>query len=192
MMLKSPRIYTPQNVERARYAQIAVGLVAVAISGYLAFSTFSGVRRVWNAESMLKSARLESGSLSRQVSSLTRAEAKQPPRNNGGVDIFALQLSRWATEQGVKVEAVTPQGAPTSNDITVGADSLGTWNSVKVRVEGYGDFPRVVGLMNRFRSPGLPVQLESFSFKSSSDGQGEKVTFDLMLTVYERQAKASS
>lgn len=191
MILKYPKIYSPENVDRAKYAQIAVLILAVAISGYLAVSTFSAVRRVWKGQSLLSTARMESGSLSRQASVAKREEAKQPRRREGGVDVFALALSRWAAEQGVKVVAVTPQGDPVANDITVDDASLGTWNAVKVRVEGHGDFGRVVSLLNRFRDPGMPVKLESFLFQSASAGSNDAITFDLMLTVYERKTPAS-
>lgn len=190
-MLKNPKLYSPENVDRARYAQIGVLILAVAISGYLVVSTFSGIRQVWNARTLLSSARMESGNLSRQASTLKREEAKQPRRREGGVDVFALQLSRWATEQKVKVEAVTPQGAPVPSDVTVDSASLGTWNAVKVRVEGHGDYSRVIGLLNRFRDPGMPVKLESFSFQSASAGENDAIDFDLMLTVYERKTGTS-
>jgi len=190
-MLKNPKLYSPENVERARYAQIGVLVFAVAVSGYLAVSTFSAIRQVWKAQGLLSSARLESGNLSRQAATLKSEEAKQPRRHEGGVDVLALQLSRWATEQQVKVESVTPQGAPTASDIAVGNASLGTWNAVKVRVEGHGDYPRVMGLLGRFRDPGMPVKLESFSFQSASAGDNDAVDFDLMLTIYERKIEAS-
>ena len=190
MMLKNPRLYCPENVEKARYAQIAVTVLAVAVSGYLAISTFSGVRQVWNAQSMLTKERVESAGLSREVSAMKRQQEKMPPRSNGGVDAFALQLSHWAAERKIKIEAVTPQGSPVANDVTVGSANLGAWNAVKVRVEGEGDFPRVKGLLDKFRKPGLPVQLESFAFQSSGN-DSDAVTFDLMLTVYERKIGTS-
>lgn len=190
-MLRNPKLYSPENVERARYAQIGVMVVAVALSGYLAVSTFSGIRQVRNAQTLLSSARMESGSLSRQAATLKHEEAKKPRRREGGVDVFALQLSRWATEQGIKVEAVTPQGAPVASDIMVDSASLGTWNAIRVRVEGHGDYPRVLGLLNRFRDPGMPVKLESFLFQSASAGDDDAIDFDLMLTVYERKVEAS-
>lgn len=190
MMLKNPRLYCPENVEKARFMQIAVTVLAAVVSGYLAFSAFSGVRQVWNAQSLLTKERTESASLSREVSALKRRQEKMPPRTNGGVDAFALQLSRWAAEQNVRIEAVTPQGGPIANEITVGSASLGTWNAVKVRVEGQGDFQHVKDLLDRFRKPDLPVQLESFAFQSGSNG-GDVVTFDLTLTVYERKIGAS-
>ena len=190
-MMKNPRLYSAQNVDRARYAQIAVTVLALAVSGYLAFTTLSGVRQVCSEQSMLAGEQKETRGLSRQVSALKRQEAKQPSRNDGGVDVFALQVSRWATEQGVRVESVTPQGAPIANEVTMGSSSLGTWNAVKVRVEGEGDFQRVAGLLSRFRRPGMPVQLESFAFQSSSGGSGDAISFDLMLTVYERKSGAS-
>lgn len=190
-MVKNPRLYSPENVEKARYAQIAVTVLAVAVSGYLAFTTLSSIRQVWNAQSVLANERTESAGLSRQVGALKRQEAKQPSRSNGGVDVFALQLSRWAAEQGIKVEAVTPQGAPVANEVTVGNSNLGTWNSVIVRVEGRGDFSRVKDLLNRFRHPGMPVQLEAFAFQSEAGGDSDAISFDLTLTVYERKTGAS-
>ena len=189
-MPKNPKLYSPENVEKARYAQIVVTILAVAISGYLGLSTFLGIRQVWNTQRMLVSTRHESTNLSRKAAALTRKVAKMPRSSDGGIDTFALQLSRWATEQGIDVESVTPQGAPIANDVMIGKENLGTWNMVKVRVAGNGDYARVISLMNRFRNPGLPVQLDSFSFRGKSES--DTINFDLTLTVYARQSRDSS
>jgi len=186
-MIVNPKLYSPENVERTRFAQIGVTILAVGISAYLGFTAFSGVRDVWTARSVLTAARLESGKLSRQVAAMKRAEAARPKRNDGGVDLLALQLSRWAGEQSVHVESISPQGAPTASDITVDNASLGTWNAVKVRVEGYGDYSGVMGLLGKLRRPGMPVQLESFAFQGAD---GDRIAFDLVLTVYGRKTDA--
>lgn len=185
------KLYSPENVDRARFAQIGVTILAVAISAYLGFTAFSGVREVWSARRVLTAARLQSGQLSRQAAAMKQDEAKRPKRNDGGVDVLALQLSRWAAEQGVTVESIAPQGAPTASDIAIDNASLGTWNAVKVRVEGYGDFSGVVGLLNRLRRPGMPVQLESFAFQGASGDNSDAISFDLMLTVYGRKTDAT-
>jgi hypothetical protein len=185
------KLYSPENVERARFAQIAVTILAVGISAYLGYTAFSGVRDVWGARSVLTAARLESGQLSRQAAAMKRDEATRPKRNDGGVDVLALEFSRWANEQGVKVESIAPQGAPTSSDITIDSASLGSWNAVKVRVEGYGDFAGVCGLINKLRRPGMPVQLESFAFQGASGDDSDRISFDLMLTVYGRKTDAT-
>jgi len=187
-MLRNPKLYSPENVERARYAQIGVAVLAAAISAYLGFTAFSGVRDVCNARRVLSAARMESGQLSRQAAALKKEEARQSKRSDGGVDAFALQLSRWANERGVTVEAITRQGTPVASDITVDNASLGTWDAVKVRVEGRGDFPQVVALLAKLRRPGMPVQLESFAFQGTDT---DVVRFDLMLTVYDRKTQAS-
>ncbi len=189
-MIRNPKLYSPENVERTRFAQIGVTIIAVAISGYLGYTAFSGVRSVWTARSVLAAARLESGQLSRQASAVERDEAARPKRNDGGVDLLALEMSRWAAEKGVKVESITPQGTPTSSDITIDNASLGAWNAVKVRVEGHGDFSGVCGLLGKLRRPGMPVQLESFAFQGASD-DSDTVSFDLMLTVYGRKTDTS-
>lgn len=185
-MIANPKLYSPENVQRARIAQIAVTVIAAAISGYLGYTAFNGVRDVWSARRVLTAARLESGRLSRQAAAMKRQEAAQPKRNDGGVDLLALQLSRWAAEHNIKVESIAPQGSPAPSDITVDNESLGTWNAVKVRVEGDGDFAGVCGFLGRLRRPEIPVQLESFALQGASDDT-DRISFDLMLTVYARK-----
>lgn len=185
-MIANVKLYSPENVQRARVAQIAVTILAAAISAYLGFAAFTGVRDVWSARSVLTAARLESARLSRQAAAMKRQEAAQPRRNDGGVDLLALQLSRWAAEHNIKVESIAPQGAPNATDVTIDNESLGTWNAVKVRVEGYGDFAGVCAFLDRFRRPGMPVQLESFALQGPADDT-DRISFDLMLTVYGRK-----
>lgn len=140
---------------------------------------------------MLKVAQQDAVALSKTAASLQQKDAPRTPLHNGGVDVFALQMSRWAAEQKVNVESVTPQGAPTSSDISVGDVKIGEWDAVKVRVEGRGDYFKVLRLLNQFRNPGMPVKLESFAFHAETSGGVDEVRFDLMLTVYERKAKSS-
>lgn len=186
-MLKLQTLYSAENVDRAKYVQIAVSLLAVSFSGYIGLSTFRDMRGVWRAQSMLTNEKMQAGQLSRQTQALKGEQLKLPPNSNGGVDALALQLSQWAGQTGVKIDAVTPQGDPQSSDITLGRVSLGTWNAAKVRVEGHGDFQQVLGLLERLRNPGMPVRLESFVMNSGAAGANEEVGFDLMLTVYERK-----
>lgn len=190
MMINTSKLCSPANVERAKYVQIVVLALAVGLSGYLLISTFSGVRQVWKTQKLLSAARMDSGTLSRKAADMKNEEKTRPQRYDGGVDVFALQLSRWAAEQKIRVEAVTPQGAPAASDITVDNISLGAWNAVKVRVEGQGDYFNVLRLLNRFRDPDMPIKLDAFSFQSASSQGNDDIRFDLQLTVYERRVKS--
>lgn len=189
-MVTVPKIYCTDNVQRAKYAQIGVLVMALAVSGYLGGKTISSVRQVWKSQKMLNAAQEDAVALSRTAATLQRKDAPRMPLHNGGVDVFALQMSRWAADQKINVESVTPQGVPTSSDISVDDVQIGVWDAVKVRVEGTGDYFRVLRLLNQFRNPCMPVKLESFAFQSESSGSPDEVRFDLMLTVYERKAKS--
>ncbi len=189
-MVTAPKVYCADNVQRAKYAQIAVLVLALAVSGYLGAKTISSVRQVWKSQKMLNVAQKDAVALSRTAASLQQKDAPRMPLHNGGVDVFALQVSRWAADQRVNVDSVTPQGVPTSNDISVDDIKIGAWDAVKVRVEGRGDYFRVLRLLNQFRNPGMPVKLESFAFQSETSGSPDEVRFDLMLTVYERKVKS--
>ncbi len=185
------KLYCPENVERVKFAQIGIAILAFAIPAYLGLMTYSDIRSVWHARSTLTAARLESGRLSRQVAAMRRTEEKQPKRTDGGVDMLALQLSRWANELGVRVESITPQGAPMANDVQIDNTSLGKWNAVKVRVEGNGNYSRVVSLINKLRRPEIPAQMDSFLLQGSSNSDSDNISFDLTLTVYGRNIDAT-
>jgi|GEM_PF-1024439 len=188
MILRSPKLYCAENVQRARYAQIAVAVLALAVSGYLVTSTFTGIREVWSAQRQLKQEKMETGKLSREVSAMKREQAKQPRAVACGVEAFAVKFSQWANERNVKVESLMPDGMPVETAVKVDDADLGTWNAIKVRVEGSGDFQRLVSLLDQLRSPGMPVQLESFSLQSSPSSGADNVSFELMLTVYEKKS----
>ncbi len=192
-MRNMPKIYCADNVQRAKYAQIGVLVLALVVSGYLGGKTVSSVRQVWKSRKMLSAAQREAVALSKTAAQLQKEfgrDGNRPLFHNGGVDVFALQMSRWAADQKINVESVTPQGVPTSSDISVDDIKIGAWDAVKVRVEGRGDYFQVLRLLNQFRNPGMPVKLESFAFQSEISGGPDEVRFDLMLTVYERKAKS--
>lgn len=189
-MLNSPKLYCTANLQRAKCAQWAILALAVLVSIYFASTTFSAIRQVWKTERLLSAARVDSARLSREAAALKNEESSRPALHNGGVDVFALQISKWAADQNVSIEAVTPQGAPVSSEISIGNTSLGAWDAVNVRVEGRGDYFRVMKLLAQLRRPDMPVKLESFGLHSDAGVDSNNIQFDLVLTVYERNIKS--
>lgn len=187
-MIHYPKLYAPENLERSRYAQIAALVVAVGVCGYMASKTLTEVRDVHRAQQNLSAEMQDARKLSRQSAIEEKREAALPPPSDGGLDIVAVQFSRWARELGVRIGSFTPEGTPTASEIKFGDVKLGNWNSYRVRVAGSGPFPNLMDLLDRFRDPGYPIRLESFSITSSGDG-GE-VTFNLVVTVYEKKSGA--
>ncbi len=123
----------------------------------------------------------------RDAADLREQHARQAPMRAGGVESFALEFSESAAARDVKIESVTPEGAPAAVEIKVGEAKLGTWNATKVRVQGRGKFASVMDLVGEFGDPNLPVRLESFAFRSSGNADDGAVGFNLLLTVYEQK-----
>ncbi len=185
-MLNS-KLYKLANVERARYAQIGVAILAAALCAYMAFSTLTGVREVWAARRMLHGQKTKTLELLSEAADLREQRARQTPMLTGGIEVFAVEFSRAATEKQVTVESVTPEGNPTATEISIGDAKMGTWNATKVRVQGAGPFASVMDLVGEFGDPHLPVRLESFAFRSSGKACDGAVGFNLLLTVYEQK-----
>ncbi|MCX8052705.1 MAG: hypothetical protein N3B12_02770 [Armatimonadetes bacterium] len=183
-----PGIYNRRNVGRIRYAQFAVTTITVLTCGYLVVRSLASLQGTWAAERMLREAKSEAARLSREVAIERRIEAGLPPPGNGGVDSLAVFIARWAAERGVSVESFVPEGTPATAEITIDESTLGVWNSSKVRVKGQGDYAGLMSLLEELRNPPLPVKLDSFAFRSIWDGGRALVSFDLVLTVYEKQA----
>lgn len=184
-------LYTPENVERAKYAQAVVAAVAVALCLFVLVTTVLGVQRVRNTEAAVREAVSHSRTLSRTSAALKDRAARQARMGRGGVDCFALQLSKWSREDRVEVESLSPEGAPASMDVRVGEITLGKWNVHKVRVAGRGEFTRVMSLLGRFRDPCMPVQMEAVQVTAVDSGISGIVTFNVLCTVYEKKSESS-
>ena len=183
----NPKLYNPANVERARYAQIGVAILAAALCAYMAFSTLTSVREVWAARGMLHGQKTKSLELLRDAADLREQRARQTPMLSGGIELFAVEFSKIAREKQVTVESVTPEGIPTATEISIGDAKMGTWNATKVRVRGRGAFTSVMDMVGEFGDPDMPVRLESFAFRSSGSTCSGDVDFNLLLTVYEQE-----
>jgi len=184
-----PSSYRAENVQRARYAHIAIAVVAVVFCGYLVLMMMGDLRGLWQARSAERCLKAES------VKMAARArEAKQQqfePRRVGigsGLELFAVQMARWTSARHIRMESLTPDGSPTPVDVKVSNSSLGRWKANKVTVQGSGQFGQVMGLMDEFLNPRMPVQLEAFSLQAMSGGEDGSVSFQFVLTVYEKES----
>ena len=189
-MMNMPKLYTSANLERAKYSQWAMLALAVLVSIYVISTTFFSLRTVWRTERMLVTARQDSAALSRQAAFLNNEDSARHARQNGGVDVFALQMSKWAADEKISIDAVTPQGSPIGSEISIGNISLGNWDAFKVRVEGRGGYFQVLKLLAQLREPNMPVKLEEFALQSDVGADSDNIQFDLMLTVYEKNLKS--
>ena len=183
----NPRLYSPDNVERARRVQIGVAILAAVLCAYMAFSTLTSMREVWAARRMLRGQKTKTVQLLRDAADLREQRVRQAPMPAGGVESFAVEFARSASAGGVKVESVTPNGVPAATEIKIGDAKLGTWNATRVRVQGRGEFTSVMDLVSEFSDPDLPVRLESFAFRSSGSAGDGAVEFNLLLTVYQQK-----
>ena len=179
-----------ENVQRAKYAHIAIAVVAVVFCGYLVLMMMGDLRGLWQAQSAACRLKAES------VKMAARArEAKQrqfePTLIGSGVEQFAVQMARWTSARHIRMESLTPEGSPTPVDVKVSNSSLGRWKANKVMVQGSGQFGQVMGLMDELLNPRMPVQLESFSLQAMSGGEDGSVSFQFVLTVYEKESEGA-
>ena len=187
----SPGIYAPENLKRVRYAQIGIGLVTLTICGYTAAVTLLGLRDVWRVEHSLYTAKSSSAELSRTEAQEAKLEARKPSPDNGGIDTFAVRMSAWARSRRVFIESFSPEGPPVPTEMKSDGASLGTWNATKVRVKGHGEFHNLMGLLDEFRRTRAPVRIEALKLQTAATLERVLVSFELTLTVYEKQGKAS-
>ncbi len=190
--MKLINVYSPENVERARYAQIGMAVVTAVICLYLVISAALGIQRVQRTEGSLREAVSQSRMLSCTAAALQRKAASQSTQSRGGVDAFALQLSRWARESRVEIESLTPEGAPAQMEVSLGETNLGKWNVYKVRVNGRGDFVSVMNMLKKLREPRIPVRLESVLVQGADAGISGVVSYNILCTVYEKRKVESS
>lgn len=189
--MKYVKLYTPENVERARYLQMAIASVAITVCVFLLISTVLGVQRVRKTETALHDAVAQSRTLSRSAEQLQKKAASQAFLSRGGVDLFALQLSRWARANNVAVESLSPEGVPATMEVKIGETKLGTWNAHRVRINGRGEFMHVMSMLNQFKDPRMPVQLESMLIQGVDAGMSGVVSFNVLCTVYEKKSETS-
>ncbi|MGQ9454329.1 MAG: hypothetical protein ACUVRS_08195 [Armatimonadota bacterium] len=188
MPLFLPRLYSRENVPRVKFLQIIVAVITAGVCSYLMLQSFIVVSRSSNTERLLRRAKQNAASLSRELASEREREARKIPHSQGGIDAFAVELDRWARQEGVRVGSFVPEGTPTASEIVVNGLKLGVWNAYKVRVKGSGRYECLMRLLNRFRRPNMPVKLDSFSLQAASHaGDTPAVGFDLVFTVYERK-----
>ncbi|MEN6355965.1 MAG: hypothetical protein ABFD83_02645 [Armatimonadota bacterium] len=181
----SAKFYTLENVDRAGKARIGAGIVALIICGYLIATSALSMREIWSANKALQKEKSAAISTKREADNKHKRDASEPLAGMGGVESFALTFSQWAKLDGASVESIVPEGPPAASQITLGNVKLGNWNASKVRVQGSGEFTSLTCLLDRLKNPGMPVQLESFSIETSDSRTG-KVSFNLVLTVYEK------
>lgn len=186
-----PAFYTSENVKRAKYAQVATAILAGSVCAYLVFTTISGVRDVWNSEFALRRERQATVKLAKDAAKLRRDKCVQAAPSNGGLEHFAVAFSRWASARELEIDSIAPEGAPSLTPITFGNAKLGDWAVSKVRVKGSGPFTQFQSLLNGLSRPGMPVQLESMQIQSTDQSGNGSVSFDLLVTVYERKRTAS-
>ena len=181
MML--PIVYRVENVYRIRYALIATVIVSAILCAYFSTTAVLDARRVWRTEKSLRSARIESAELER------RARAVGIPRGDrtvsGGTEVFAVYLSDWAENGGIRIESLTPQGIPVDADVNMNNVPLGKWRAAKIIARGRGRFESVMALLDRLHYSPVPIQLDSFSLEGWGDGSDGSVLFELTMTTYE-------
>lgn len=186
-----PRLYSSDNVKRMKHAQISVAVLAAMVCAYLIGTTLSSLREKWTAERQLRQSKTDAAALSREAANLRRQVAKQKGLGEGGVDAFAVQLSSWTKQRNIRIESVVPEGAPTVTQVKQDGSDLGTWNANRVRVKCRGEFWKVMDLLNLLGKPLFPAQLSSFRLEAEERSTGEVVTFDLVMTVYEKKGNNS-
>lgn len=179
-------LYEPENMQRVKLGQLGVVVLALAIGGYMAAGTVFSLNEVWTAQRSLGAAKTESAELSRDAAKERKAESAYHGPEAAGVDAFAVRFSQWARARAIRVDSYTPEGAPSPSEIVSQDVKLGTWNASKVRIKGHGDYWQLVSLLGEFQTTKAPVRLESFVLQSTQQVGGAGVTFDLLLTVFER------
>lgn len=183
----SSKLYSSENVARAKYAQMIAVISAAIICGYLLFTTVFGTREIWQSQAMLKRGKTEKFQLAREANQLKAQEAKLTPPANGGVEAFAVELSKWANQRGLQIDSLVPEGAPAASEVTIDNIKLGTWAANQVRIQGQGQFDKFMDLLDQLRRPNMPIQLTSFTLQSPDGVEDAMVSFDLVLTVYEKK-----
>ena len=179
--------YRTDNISRARYAHIGVGIATALLCGYLCVLTMLDMRTLWDVRGTLGRLKVKTTTLTRQVFIQERRNSGADAARSGGVELFAVEMAKWAQARNISIESVAPEVTPTVSEIKVGDSSLGQWTADKVRVQGHGRFEQVMSLLDEFRYSRMPVQVEAFGLQVIGGKDEASVTFQVLLTVYKKQ-----
>jgi hypothetical protein len=182
--------YRPQNIQRVRYAHIAIAVTAAVFCGYLVVATLVDFHSLWLTEGLLARAKARSATLAERAQIGERQAGRLIP-SSGGVELFATQVAKWAEARDVRMESLNPEGSPAAVEVKIGGTSLGQWQPNRVSVQGKGEFEQVMGLLEEFRGARMPARLEAFTLQALDSGAHGDVAFQLLLTVYEKKSEAS-
>lgn len=186
MML--PNIYRMENVHRARQAVIFTIVGSSVLIAYLLVATAQDLSRMRRAETSLHAVELQSERLAHP--SLDRGIRRQGSElSSGSVEALALRLSGWTTSRDIRLESFAPEGSPVESDVALHGASLGKWKARKVKARGSGEFGRVMALLNELRASRVPARLDSFSVQNA--GPDGAVTFEFLITTYERMRETT-
>ena len=178
-----------ENAYRSKRAFIVIAILAVIICAVQLVGVIRELRSVNEAR---KSLSISSGDLDRITRQLPdmRRLAVAGRASSGGLDLFATTLSESAKSLGVSITALLPEGSPSASDIVVSDTKLGTWNATRLRVKGMAPFTNAMAFLDTFRGLMEPVRIDCYTVESNDTGHGE-VSFELVLTVYEKRNGAS-
>jgi hypothetical protein len=180
-------LYSPENVHKSRYAHIGVALLAVVICGYVVLAMTFDLRGLQQSETSLGRLKAEATELARQSRDSMRGKSVMMVTRDGGVELFAMHLANWASARGVKIESLTPEGASSTVDVKNQDVSIGQWTSQSLRVQGCGQFEHVMELLEQLKDPLVPAEMQSFSLQALNNGMDGSVTFQILMTVYEKK-----
>ncbi len=182
--------YSVENIELMKRLLIATIVLSVCVSGILLAGTIRTLRELRMTKQSLINGRAELSEI--KVQMLKENEHNYTQWSKTGVlDSFAVTMSGWAKAGSINLTTLAPEGDPVSTDIEMSGEKLGTWNASRIKVKGTAPYSNVMAFLEDFRSVNAPVRLESFSIDSVDTGCGE-VSFELVVTVYEKQVAKSS
>lgn len=184
-------LYNPDNVDRSRYAQIGVIALAVVLCGYAFIVLSLDMRALKQSKSSLAQLKLNEKKLMRQSKGSLKDSLTTEAATDAGVERFAADVAGWAKARRVQIESLTPEGSPGTVDVKIEDTPLGQWTSQTLRVQGRGQLNKVMELLDQLRNPIVPSELKSFSLQALNNGSDGSVTFQLVLTVYEKKRGVS-
>ncbi len=188
--MPSPKFYCAENIAKVRSAQFAVMALSAIICIYFISTTIISYRTIWSIEKDLIRERENAADAMKMASESRKSNLSALPQSTGGIEFFAVQISNWARENNLKIDSLTPEGLPCLTEINAGDLRLGMWNANKVRVQGSGGYSQIMVLFEKLLDPRNPLQIESFSLRSNSNENTDRIGFDLFLTVYEKKGVA--
>ena len=177
-----------EYVNRLKIAMITTSIIGGIICAFSLINTTIAYHQLNQAKTSLNKTNMQYKELSKQL--VSPNTSKYILSNSiGGVEVFAVNLTRSARSGGVKITTIVPEGMPVSNDIEINGLKLGKWTSSKIRAKGNARFADVLKLMKLLSEFSSPVELKSFLISSSS--RTDEVIFELVLIVYEKQREVN-